>query len=146
MTAPTNSAASGGQDTASGHPRASVLLAHGSSDPHWLAPFEHLLQQIHDTLGSHGTRVELAYMELAEPSLASQIRALVSDGVRHIDVLPLFFAAGRHLRRDVPAKIDELQTEFKNQDLSVVIHLHSPVGLEPEVAGAISQVVQRRLS
>ena len=29
---------------------ASILLAHGSSDPHWLAPFDQLLQRIRDSL------------------------------------------------------------------------------------------------
>ena len=120
--------------------KASILLAHGSSDPHWLALFEQLLQRIRQQLPGDQL-VRLAYMELASPTLASQVDELVANGARHIEVLPLFFAAGRHLRRDVPAMIAEL-TE---QHPGVHIQLHQPVGLEPEVSAAIAQVVTRRI-
>ena len=124
---------------------ASILLAHGSSDPHWLAPFDQLLQRIRDSLTNPQARVELAYMELAEPSLQSQVQRLAADGYSQIDVLPLFFAAGRHLRKDVPAMLEELQQQLQQQGIEVSIHLHTPIGLEPEVANAISQVVVRQL-
>lgn len=126
-------------------PRASVLLAHGSSDSHWLAPFSQLLLQIRQGLNNPSARVELAYMELAEPSLEQQIRLLADEGFRHIDILPLFFAAGRHLRRDVPAMLGTLQQQLADEGLSLSLDLHPPVGLEPEVAQAISQVVIRQL-
>lgn len=125
--------------------RASLLLAHGSSDPLWLEPFNHLLAQIRDQLKDSGSRVEMAYMELAEPSMTGQIRTLATEGIRHIDVLPLFFAAGRHLRKDVPAMIDAVQQELASEGHLLEINLHKPVGLEPEVASAISQVVIRQV-
>lgn len=124
---------------------ASILLAHGSSDPHWLAPFDQLLQRIRSSLTNPQARAELAYMELAEPSLQTQVKRLASEGYNRIDVLPLFFAAGRHLRKDVPAMLDELQQQLQQQDIKISIHLHTPIGLEPEVADAISQVVLRQM-
>ncbi|MCD8522174.1 MAG: CbiX/SirB N-terminal domain-containing protein [Saccharospirillaceae bacterium] len=124
---------------------ASILLAHGSSDPHWLAPFDQLLQRIRSSLTDPQARAELAYMELAEPSLQTQVKRLASEGYKRIDVLPLFFAAGRHLRKDVPAMLDELQQQLQQQDIEISIHLHTPIGLEPEVADAISQVVLRQM-
>ncbi len=124
---------------------ASILLAHGSSDPHWLAPFDQLLQRIRDSLTDPEVRAELAYMELTEPSLQSQIRHLAEEGYGQIDVLPLFFAAGRHLRKDVPAMLDNMQQLLQQEGMHISIHLHPPIGLEPEVARAISQVVLRQL-
>ncbi|MFK4751551.1 sirohydrochlorin chelatase [Oceanobacter antarcticus] len=118
---------------------ATILLAHGSSDPNWVKPFEQLAGQIRENLDQSG-RVELAYMELAEPSLEHQVAALSDDGMTHIDVLPLFFAAGRHLRKDVPLQLEALQRQHL-----VKLTLHPPVGLEPEVATAISNVVVRKL-
>ena len=41
--------------------------------------------------------------------------------------------------------IEALQQELESAGTPVSIQLHSPVGLEPEVATAISQVVQRKL-
>ncbi|ASP38676.1 cobalamin biosynthesis protein CbiX [Bacterioplanes sanyensis] len=120
--------------------KAAILLAHGSSDPNWLAPFDQLLARIRQQLDDD-THVRLAYMELAQPTLAEQVAELVTTGAHHIDVLPLFFAAGRHLRRDVPAMIEDLMRRHP----SVTIELHAPVGLEPEVSAAISQVVTRQL-
>jgi len=124
--------------------KASILLAHGSSDPNWLAPFDQLVLQIRDQL--HQERVELAYMELADPSLEHSIRQLADQGYRHIDVLPLFFAAGRHLRKDVPAMLDKLQQQLASSGKQLTLELHQPIGLEPEMASAISQVVVRKLS
>jgi len=64
---------------------------------------------------------------------------------RHIDVLPLFVAAGRHLRKDVPAMLDELQQQLASSGKQLTLELHQPIGLEPEMASAISQVVVRKL-
>ncbi|WP_320819720.1 CbiX/SirB N-terminal domain-containing protein [Thalassolituus sp.] len=123
---------------------ATILLAHGSSDANWLAPFDQLLAHIRSGLDSE--RVELAYMELAEPSLQHQVASLAAAGFTRIDILPLFFAAGRHLRKDVPAMLEQQQSELEQQGYDIEISLHSPVGLEPEVANAISNIVIRRIS
>ncbi len=121
-----------------------ILLAHGSTDQNWLAPFGDLLANIRSGLNTE--RVELAYMELAEPSLEQQVTLLASEGYTHIDVLPLFFAAGRHLRRDVPKIIETLQAELAVQGHTITIDLHPPVGLDPEVASAISRIVIQKVS
>ena len=123
---------------------ATILLGHGSSDANWLAPFDNLLAHIRRGLDSE--RVELAYMELADPSLHHQVARLAAAGYSRIDILPLFFAAGRHLRKDVPAMLEQQQNELKQQGYDLEISLHSPVGLEPEVANAISNIVIRRIS
>lgn len=125
--------------------KASILLAHGSSDPNWLAPFETLLQRIRGEL-SDSARVELAYMELAQPSMEHSIQQLAEQGFQVIDVLPLFFAAGRHLRKDVPAMLEQQQQQLQHQGYDITLTLHPPIGLEPEMASAISQVVVRKLS
>ena len=121
--------------------RATILLAHGSSDPNWIKPFDELLTRIRQGIESESTRVELAYMELASPTLEQQVEILADEGFTHIDVLPLFFAAGRHLRLDVPAQLEALQKEHL-----IKLTLFPPVGLEQEVADAIGNVVIRQLS
>lgn len=123
---------------------ATLLLAHGSSDPNWLAPFSDLLTNIRK--GLDGERVELSYMELAEPSMEGQILKLAEEGFTHIDVMPLFFAAGRHLRKDVPGQLDTLQTTLAKQGMNVAIQLHPPVGLEPEVTDALRNIVIRQVN
>ena len=83
-------------------------------------------------------------MELAEPSMEGQIIKLAEEGFGHIDIMPLFFAAGRHLRKDVPGQIEALQTTLTEQGLEVTIELHPPVGLEPEVTDALRNIVISR--
>lgn len=125
--------------------KATVLLAHGSSDPHWLEPFDRLKHRILQQLPA-GTPLKLAYMELADPMLEDVVVDLVKSGYEHVDILPLFFAAGRHLRKDVPTMLDNVQQTLQHQGFNSTIELHPPIGLEPEVADAISQVVIRQLS
>jgi sirohydrochlorin cobaltochelatase len=71
---------------------------------------------------------------------------LAREGFTHIDMMPLFFAAGRHLRKDVPGQIDALQSTLKDEGLQVSITLHPPVGLEPEVTDALRHIVVRQVS
>ena len=121
--------------------KATILLAHGSTDPNWLAPFCTLYEGIRQHTGEQ--RVELAYMELAEPSLQNMIEQLATEGFTEIDILPLFFAAGRHLRKDVPRQLEDIQ---QAATVPLTLTLHQPVGLEPEIAEAISRLVIRRVT
>ncbi|MDV3503824.1 CbiX/SirB N-terminal domain-containing protein [Marinobacter sp. M-5] len=114
-----------------------ILLAHGSSDARWCETFEKLAAPTVESVP--GARV--AYMELAEPSLESIVEEGVQEGARHFRVVPLFLAAGRHLRKDVPAMIDALE-----QTHGVSIHLAPPIGENPQLGDAIRDVVEQELA
>ena len=111
-----------------------LLLAHGSSDSHWCDTFEQLAAP---TLKAHPT-ASIAYMELAEPSLEQEGERLSAEGATQVSVIPLFLAAGRHLRKDVPEMIEGLEKKF-----SVHIRLLRPIGEDPELGEAIERVVGR---
>src|SRR5690606_41933072 len=96
-----------------------ILLAHGSSDPHWTQPFVQLEQIIRQ----QEPAAAVAFMELAEPSLETVITKASTEGYREFSVLPLFFAAGRHLRQDVPKQIQQLEAQ-----LQVRVSLLPPIG------------------
>lgn len=111
-----------------------ILLAHGSSDPAWRAPFE----QFHTSLAARmQVPLKLAYMELSEPSLESSVAELASAGLRRADILPLFFAAGRHLRKDVPAQVEALRLSHPDIELRLL----PPVGEHPAFIDALAAVV-----
>lgn len=120
-----------------------ILLAHGSRDPHWIAPFTQMLEQVREQ--SPHNKVELAYLELAEPSLEMKIEELADAGFLQLEVIPLFFAAGKHLRKDVPLEVEQVQQQLQQRGLNIKVELHGPIGLEPEVATAISQTIQRKI-
>lgn len=114
-----------------------ILLAHGSRDLHWRAPFDALAETL---ANRHTTPVRLAYMELCEPSLETMVAELTAEGMTHADILPLFFAAGRHLREDVPGQIEALQGTYPG----VTLHLLAPVGEHPAFIDALVGIINER--
>jgi sirohydrochlorin cobaltochelatase len=66
-------------------------------------------------------------MEMATPTLAHVIEHEYNQGTRYFAIVPLFFAAGRHLLADVPDQIESLCNRFAGID----IELHAPVGEDP---------------
>ena len=114
-----------------------ILLAHGSRDPRWRAPFDELAASL---AGRLDTPLRLAYMELCEPSLESVAAELAADGYHRADVLPLFFAAGRHLREDVPRQIEALGIEHA----TLTLELLAPVGEHPAFVDALASIIEGR--
>lgn len=114
------------------HARRVILLAHGSTDPNWQRTFEDLASPAL----SRSEHAVLAHMELCEPSLETAVAEAVEQGYKAITVLPLFLARGRHLRKDVPAMLDELRDRH-----GVAIELTAPVGEHPLLAEALGHIV-----
>lgn len=125
--------------------KAVILLAHGSRDEHWQAPFFAMAKKIKDSLSKEETEqstcVELAFMELASPTLEEVVHTLFREDVDTIEVLPLFFAEGRHLRHDVPKQIEQLHKQY-----DIEISLQAPVGQSEIVISAIQQVIFQQLT
>jgi sirohydrochlorin cobaltochelatase len=121
---------------------ANILLAHGSRDPQWQEPFIKMCQAIKQQADNNNdaTIVELAYMELCEPSLENMCANLAQQGITHLNIYPVFFAAGRHLRIDVPQQLAEIEKE-----LNVTTQLHPPIGQEKVVQDAITRVILNKL-
>ncbi|MFZ4502261.1 MAG: CbiX/SirB N-terminal domain-containing protein [Burkholderiaceae bacterium] len=86
-----------------------LLIAHGSKDAQWKAPFEaieHLVGQ------EFSDPTVLAYLESATPAVPEGIATLVAKGAVHITVAPLFFAVGSHVRKDIPELIDSAVQKY----------------------------------
>ena len=94
-----------------------ILLAHGSKNQNWCLTFEKGLNSINGHLQQHAS---LAYMEMASPDLGSVIHEHYSRGVKNFHVLPLFFAAGRHLMHDVPEIITALHNQFDGVNIKLL--------------------------
>jgi sirohydrochlorin cobaltochelatase len=102
-----------------------ILFAHGSRDAAWALPFEAILEKIQTI--SPNLPCGLAYLELMQPDFATQTAALVTQGVQHIRVLPVFLAIGKHLRIDLPAFVQQ------------AITTHADVGLTFEILPAAGE-------
>lgn len=121
--------------------RALILLAHGSSDANWRAPFEALETALKQRLD---TPLTLAYMEISEPSLETTAAKLAKQSIRQADILPLFFAAGRHLRKDVPAQVAALNAALNANHDGLELTLLPPVGQHPAFIEALASVITQQ--
>jgi len=87
-----------------------VLIAHGSrlaeanDDAHWMA--EQLRRR------GAGQAVEVAFLELAEPTIESAAARCVAAGASRVRLLPYFLSPGQHVRRDLEAWRQRLIERF----------------------------------
>lgn len=82
-----------------------VLFAHGARDARWREPFDRLHGKLAAALPDCAVR--LAFLELMTPDLPAALAELDGAGVSDVTVVPVFFGQGGHLRRDLPALIDQ---------------------------------------
>lgn len=109
-----------------------VLLGHGSRDPQWSQP----LQQLSELLRRGGAAgVELAYLQLAEPTLEQALGRCRDAGAAEVLVVPVFLAGGGHLLRDVPQQVQAAATAVGG----LRVRCAGAMGEEPEVlAGMVA--------
>ena len=96
--------------------KAIVLFGHGARDARWREPFDRLV-----TLWKAqypNVRVELAFLELMQPSLDEAISSLGAAGATEVVVVPVFFGQGGHLRNDFPVLLTACQDKFPGIQLS----------------------------
>ena len=116
-----------------------ILLAHGSPDPRWRAPFETLAEAIGREQGAG--RVKLAYMEFSSPTLADAARQARQEGFIVLRILPLFMAAGAHVDRNIPALADALKKDFPE----LTVEILSAAGEHPRVRAALQEIARESL-
>ena len=116
-----------------------ILFAHGSRDPAWRQPFEAMLARLR--AASPDTPAALAYLELMEPDFASVCAELVAAGATHIRVLPVFLAAGKHLRVDLPELVDAATAAHKRKSLSFTVL--PPVGEHASLQATVVELALR---
>ena len=93
-----------------------ILFGHGARDSRWREPFDRLASLW--KVQHPDVQVELAFLELMQPSLAEAIASLVNSGASDIVVVPVFFGQGGHLRNDFPTLLESCQQQFPAVRLS----------------------------
>lgn len=119
--------------------KAIVLFGHGARDIRWREPFDRLASL---WKAQHvDVRVELAFLELMQPSLEEVITSLVATGVGEVVVVPVFFGQGGHLRNDFPALLSACQEKFPD----IALRATPAVGEDEAVLQAIVDFSARAL-
>ena len=96
--------------------KAIILFGHGARDARWREPFDRLAalwKAQHPT-----TLVELAFLEMMQPSLEEAVVSLAASGASEIVVVPVFFGQGGHLRNDFPILLASCQEKYPQIALS----------------------------
>ena len=109
-----------------------LLFAHGARDPSWAEPFRRIVTRLGEK--QPGIRVELAFLELMKPDLASAVAGLAAGGIGQITVVPLFLAQGGHLKEDLPRLLDDIRSHHP----ALRIDVTSAIGDSEDLTDAIA--------
>jgi len=108
-----------------------ILFAHGSRDPQWAEPFRAIQQKI--AAKKPALAVDLAFLEIMQPTLPDAVDRLAASGHTHFTIAPLFMAQGAHLKRDLA----ELLAKLKQRHPSIELSLLPAAGEADQVLEAI---------
>ena len=109
-----------------------VLFAHGARDSQWAEPFRKMQSMVREK--KPGVPVELAFLELMQPSLDEAIADLAARGIKNISVIPLFMAQGGHLKQDLPLKLAEIRKHHP----AISFRISPPIGEAQAILAAIA--------
>lgn len=93
-----------------------ILFGHGARDIRWREPFDRLAALWRTQHPSKS--VELAFLEMMQPSLEEAVATLSLAGATQITIVPVFFGQGGHLRNDFPVLLESCQKQFPGVKLS----------------------------
>ena len=114
-------------------PSAVLLIAHGSRRPEANADLADLAERLR-ARGRYPV-VEVAYLEMAEPTIAEGGARCVAAGATGVILLPYFLSAGKHVREDLTAARDELAARFPH----IAFRLAEPLGRHPLLLEVVEQ-------
>lgn len=87
-----------------------LLFAHGARDPAWAKPFNETRDRL--KVLAPDADIELAFLEFMAPNIIEAGQKLAQKGCIEISVVPVFLGAGGHVRKDLPALLEQLQQQF----------------------------------
>lgn len=73
--------------------------------------------------------IEIAYLELTEPTIPEGLDRCLASGAVRIRMLPFFLSAGAHVTRD----LEEFRSEFAKEHPDLTVQLCPPLGLHPSI-------------
>lgn len=95
-----------------------ILFAHGSRDPLWRLPIDAVAQQMQTRWPD--MPVECAFLELTTPDLPTTVERMMTRGLTHLRIVPMFLGVGRHAREDLPKLVDELAQGYPQMQFELV--------------------------
>jgi sirohydrochlorin cobaltochelatase len=116
-----------------------LLVAHGSRDERWKQPFQALIQRIKRT--SPHALVDLCYMEMTTPTADEVLATLDVSHLTHLQILPIFMAAGAHVAHE----IEEMKLSIAQRFPHLSVEVLPPIGEHPLVQDAFQDIILKTL-
>ena len=110
-----------------------LLIAHGSRQDEANADLYQLAAEVRSR-GQYAL-VEVAFLELTEPTIPQGAARCVTQGARRVILLPYFLSAGVHVRRDLA----ELRAELAAEHRGVEFRLAEPLGPHPLLLEVVAE-------
>ncbi|MCX7897008.1 MAG: CbiX/SirB N-terminal domain-containing protein [Rhodocyclaceae bacterium] len=110
-----------------------ILFGHGARNAEYVEPFRRIQAAVARLLPT--TPVELGFLELTEPALEASIASLAMKGVKKIRIVPIFFAPGRHVLKDLPLLLGNAM----DRHAGIEFEIAECVGMVDEVIEAMAR-------
>jgi len=109
-----------------------ILFGHGARNAAYVEPF----YRIRDAMLARDpqARIVIGFLELSQPTFEEAVDTLVAAGATQIRVVPIFFAPGRHVLKDLP----ERAAAAIDRHPQIVIDIADAVGMIPSVIEAMA--------
>lgn len=120
-------------EASNGSRTAIILIDHGSK----VAAANELLERVAERLREKGEAelVEVAHMELAEPTLEQAFQRCKERGAARVIVVPYFLAEGRHAGQDIPRMAAEAAAAHPELEWTVA----EPLGLDDRMVSLVAR-------
>lgn len=94
-----------------------ILFGHGARNPEYIQPFKRIRAVVEAK--QPDVPVEIGFLELTQPPLEASVECLVRRGVTQIKIVPIFFAPGRHVLKDLPELLGNAMDRFPGIEFDV---------------------------
>lgn len=108
-----------------------LLIAHGSRRPQANEDLVKLAKMLAARIGEEV--IEIAYLELAEPTIPRGLQACLDRGATKIRMLPYFLSEGAHVVSD----LQRYRSQFVGEHPEVECRLCPPLGLHPKIVDVL---------
>lgn len=116
-------------NTQNSHGRHLLIVAHGSRRQASNDEVRALGERVRALQEPGIDRVEVAFLELAEPSIPEGLAQCIAEGAREIIVFPYFLAAGTHVATDIPEALEAFRAEHPHIKLRLTPHFGASTAL-----------------
>lgn len=100
-----------------------LIVAHGSRRAASNDEVRVLAAQVAQHLQWSAEQVQVAFLELALPSIATALDDCFKRGVNEVSVLPYFLASGSHVVSDLPREIAAAQAKWPDKTIHLLAHI-----------------------